>query len=108
MFSYTVTIGRNIKGKPMPSNKWLRFIDTVTEDMDCLLIPIYGDAIEIHHGTGTWNGITEESVKITVLTNYEPTKNQLEAVKGFLKLNATEFKQDAIAFTVGNAELITS
>ena len=106
MFSYTATIGRNIDGEPMPGNQWLRFIDSVTEDMDCLCVPVYGDTIEVHHGTGTWNGITEESVKITVLTNHEPTKNQLETVKGFLKFNAIEFKQDAIAFTTGNSELI--
>ena len=105
MFSYTVTIGRNVDGEPMPGNVWLRFIEDTIADMETIAIAEVGDVFETHHGLGTWNDVTEESVKVTVLTNYELEPNQLQSIRFFMSDNARTYNQDAIALTIGTTEL---
>ena len=104
MNTYTVTIGRNVADLPMPELEWDTFIDCVQE----VLAAVTDDsAIETHLGTGIWDGVVEESAKVTLLTD---TKLK-EYEEGYLVLNfqrlARQFHQDAIAYTVGESTLIT-
>ena len=102
MHSITITIGRNIGTAPMPSDKWARFAEDVTAD---LLAAVPSDIVETHYGTGEWDGIPEDSCKITVLRHSEPTAAMLDNLRRYMSENARVYGQDAIAITIGKSEL---
>lgn len=106
MYVYAVTIGRNVKawGAPMHDGMWETFQDTISE-----LMAAYAqedDFLEIHHGTGEWEGVPEDSTKVTLLRNEPLEEHDLDAIRYRLRLEATLFGQEAIALTIGQSELI--
>lgn len=103
MHSITVTIGRNMDNAPMRIGLWERFVADVTAD---LLTAVPSDIVETHHGMGEWDGIAEESCKVTVLRHSEPTGEMLDALRASMSDNARVFGQDAIAITIGRSELV--
>ena len=70
MFSYTATIGRNVGTEPMTITDWEQFIEDVRSDMLRFAVEsaIHVESVETHRGKGTWEGVEEESAKITILT----------------------------------------
>lgn len=125
MFSYTATIGRNyststtvapsMRGQVMTLTRWGTFVDDVSEAMRVAIektreTDSYAwseDAefsIEVHYGKGMWDGVSEESAKISVLST-EPITH-LNWLKGELGELRKEYGQDAIALTIGESELI--
>lgn len=102
MHSITITLGRNIDGAPMPSEKWTQFAEDVTAD---LLAAVPSDITETHYGTGVWDGIPEDSCKVTVLRHSEPTAAMLDDLRRYMSENARVYDQDAIAITIGKSEL---
>lgn len=102
MHSITITIGRNIGTAPMPAEQWAQFVEDATAD---LLAAVPSDIVETHYGTGEWDGITEESCKITVLRHAEPTDAMLDELRRYMSENARLYDQDAIAITIGKSEL---
>lgn len=108
MYSYTATIGRNVGETPMSDSDWETFIDDVTSDMSNSAWPNQIEAVEIHRGKGSWQGIEEESAKITVLLKSalpEDGERSLNMLRGYLSENARLYGQDAIALTIGVSEL---
>ena len=84
MFSYTATIGRNVPvtdptlpqrddvtgeriQAPMTLTRWEQFVEDVKADM---LHAIPSDICELHRGKGVWDGVEEESAKITLLRHF--------------------------------------
>ena len=116
MYSYTATIGRNVPsnhGSPMSDLDWSTFEDDVTE---ALLsgFPCHRHlTVEVHRGIGTWDGVTEESVKVTVLSPAQ-LPDVVEScydvlhIRSELRERAAFYGQDAIALTIGTSELILS
>lgn len=115
MFSYTATIGRNqartliVDGQdrklapvPMSLTLWEQFIEDVRADM---LHAVPSDLAEIHRGTGTWDGVEEESAKITLLRHSKATDDMLDDLRRYLSELARQYGQDAIALTIGQSEL---
>lgn len=108
MYSYTATIGRNVGDTPMSDSEWETFIDEVTSDLSAYArswdsaVP---DAVEIHRGQGSWGGVVEDSVKVTLLTEVSLGDNALSDLRRKLSENARLYNQDAIALTIGVSEL---
>ena len=63
----------------------------------------WGFRIETHYGKGTWDGVEEESAKISVLSDQPLT--HLSYLRQALANLAEEYGQDAIALTIGTSEL---
>jgi hypothetical protein len=80
---------------------WLAFIADVEHVMDVL------GTVEVHVGTGTWNGVREDSAHLTVLRSVPASDaSTLPWTRGLLADLAARWGQDAIALTVGTSELI--
>lgn len=118
MLVYTVTIGRNystgtsvppsMRGKAMPITLWEQFIEDVTADMAKALLGgtgEIGDVAEVHRGTGIWQGVEEESAKITMLLDLPALDDDLDTLRNYLSENARQYGQDSIALTIGQSEL---
>lgn len=117
MLSYTATIGRNfsathplpgLRGKPMTLGAWERFIEDVEAEMVRHLQAgqVEPVTVEIHRGKGEWNGVTEESAKVTVLRNGYAEYDYLASLHFVLSQLARDYGQDAIALTVGHSILL--
>ena len=112
MYSYTATIGRNcsnslavppsMRGQAMTLTRWEQFIEDVEADM---LHAIPSDLAEIHRGKGVWDGVEEESAKITLLRHSKATDDMIDELRRLLSENARQYGQDAIALTIGTSEL---
>ena len=112
MYAYTATIGRNysnslavppsMRGQAMTPTRWERFIEDVKTDM---LSAVPSDICELHLGTGVWDGVDEESAKITLLRHAEASPEMLDELRRLLSENARQYGQDAIALTIGTSEL---
>lgn len=104
MHSLTVTIGRNYTNDgetfTLSDGSWLSFQEEVRH-----LLGRYTGTLEQHLGIGYWQGIPEESAKITLLV-----ENSLNVNTGYIRVNlerlARTYDQDAIALTIGESELI--
>lgn len=109
MYVYTATIGRNISTSTsayeMSAVRWETFIDYVSEQLSVYVFRT-DDAIEIHRGTGVWDGVKEDSAKITLLKAQAPLEEKaLDDLRRHLSELARMFDQDAIALTIGESEL---
>lgn len=111
MKTVTVSIGRNygkiapddLMGKPMSDKEWTQFQRGVELFISDNMIGT-GFMIETHKGVGVWDGVPEDSAKITALLyNAEIGIGRLKNDLDFLR--QTHY-QDAIALTVGDSELI--
>ena len=118
MYAYTATIGRNYSlavhpsvrpGKAMTLTRWERFVEDVKADMASTYADLYLDGaertFEVHYGKGVWEGVEEESAKITLLAEFELDERGLSTLRRLLSENARQYGQDAIALTVGESEL---
>ena len=105
MFSYTATIGRNVGTEPMTITSWEQFIEDVRADMLRFAVEsaIHVESVEIHRSKGTWEGVEEESAKITILTPAQ--SDNPDILRHYLSENARQYGQDAIALTIGVSEL---
>ena len=103
MYSITVTIGRNVSDVPMPEQRWRAFEQDVQE----LLSRATGASTETHRGVGSWEGVVEESTKVTLLAD-----SPLNVNIGYIRVNLADlarlYDQDAIALTIGESELVTA
>lgn len=97
-------IGRNVNDTPMSEDKWDTFAGSVA-------FAIYANAndvnldmldIEVHNGTGSFEGISEDSRHISVYSeagfDLDNLRDDLREIKGW-------YDQEAIALIVGS-ELI--
>lgn len=103
MHVITVTIGRNVGDTPMSLTLWEQFIEDVKADM---LHAVPSDLAEIHRGVGVWDGVEEESAKLTLLRHAKPSDDMLAELRAYLSENARHYGQDAIALTLGKSELV--
>ena len=104
MLQVQVSIGRNTSpGIPLPKIAWYNFQRDIGE---ALWENVAGAAQweEVHTGTGSWDGQTEESAHITVLDVFWLDR---EALTRDLASIAKRYGQDAIALTVTEPELLS-
>ena len=102
MKTVTVSIGRNVKGAwtvPMGSTIWRNFQDAVRTN----LLRHDGTLFFEGEGGGTWEGKYE--VAYTFIVGYE-TDYWFANIKERLRNIAAWADQDAIAWTVGETEMI--
>lgn len=98
----TVTIGRNIGSEPMDSDRWEAF----QEDIRTILGQGVGREsswIETHYGVGEWDGVREESAKITIL---DADKSHMIGVHAPLRQVCETYGQDAVALATGLSILV--
>ncbi len=113
MFTYDVTIGRNVGDQPMSDIQWDVFqrdvldaiVTTARRHVDTDNPDIW--AVESWtRGVGTWNGMTEESAHFQLRTADKLSTADVAALVFWLKVKAAEFKQDAIALSFGESTLL--
>jgi hypothetical protein len=106
MQTLTVTIGRNIKNVLMPQEEWNNFQEDIEYTIKSVLNPENVEFIEGHYGTGSWSGKTESSCKIMFALSESLTDVEISTLKRRLKVIRGWYAQDAIAFNLGESELI--
>lgn len=105
-YTVTVSIGRNVGDVPMPIHRWRQFqMDTHGVIADSVFEKQI-EFIERHVGEGSWDGVTEDSVKITFGLKSALTEEALDSLRHTLTGLARFYDQDAIALTIGQSELI--
>lgn len=97
------SIGRNIGSEPMSKRDWTRFLNDVAD-----AIRAQGESPEVHFGTGTWEGVTEESARITVYRDRMPDPYALLTITDRLATLAGRYGQDAIGLVVSESILCTA
>lgn len=99
MATVTVSIGRNVGDQPMNDTDWQNFISAVGASVKRDAKAVYVDAAA---SRGEWEGIGEDSrTWVADIDEWD-----LGALRGSLKEWARIFRQDAIALTVGQTELV--
>jgi hypothetical protein len=111
MHVLTFTIGRNIGMSPMSEVLWATFTDRVHETL-VRFVADYDATVEEHYGKGMWQGIEEESYKVTALIDPDLLHNPhrapwLRDLTASVAAIAYGYGQDAVAFTIGRSELIS-
>ena len=113
MTTYNLTevrIGRNIKNEPMAKGRWVRFQDDIVASLRFFAGTVEADEFwtEVHHGSGTWDGVEEESAVVTLYWS-EHGLNDADALvrialadlENDASIFATRYEQDAIAVVHG-------
>lgn len=116
MYTYTVTIGRNVpshNGEPMSALDWATFEDEVIEALTSAAWERQIAFVEVHRGMGGWDGVTEESVKImmalkSALPELTEDCRDLLSLRNSLRDLVAFYGQDALALSIGECELILS
>ena len=100
----TVTVGRNIAGAPMTAEHWeslQRRVRTI------LAYATTGHGrIESHYGVGVWDGVVEDSAKVTRYGTAWGQERNAAWLRAELGEVARVYRQDAIALVIGEGELI--
>ncbi|WP_263729975.1 hypothetical protein [Cellulomonas sp. SG140] len=103
MIAVTVTLGRNVGTVPMAAEEW----DDFQTDAEAILegCTVREDVwwCERHYGAGEWDGIREESVRVTLLGVVEVREAQLRLELAEL---ADQYRQDAVALSWGESVLV--
>jgi len=106
----TATVGRNLNGVALTVEHWEALQRRVR---NALTYATTGKGkTETHYGVGTWDGVTEESVKITRYgTAWRRSTDYITEGYVWLRAELGEiarvYRQDAIALVIGEGELIT-
>lgn len=110
MFTITLTLGRNLgkaagddAGKPMADNEWAAAL-AVAENILVGCAGTAGSWVETHIGIGVWEGVAEESAKITLGA---ADLAFADLVRERVARLAAGAQQDAIALAIGTSELVT-
>lgn len=94
------SIGRNIGSEPMSARDWTRFLNDVAD-----AIRTHDESPEVQFGTGTWEGVTEESARITVYRD-EIDPGEVTTIANRLATLAGRYGQDAIGLAVTHPLLV--
>lgn len=99
MFQTTVTIGRNERHGnfqlEMTDARWQEF----QNDGRLTLMRVTGAPVEVHLGRGEWDGVAEDSAKLSVLTEEALSDKDVYTLRNrFLSLKFP-YLQDAIAIS---------
>ena len=105
MYVVTVTIGRNIRTRPMTDTQWSAFKNVVGRTVCYVRIP---ERYETHTGTAEREGVPEESWKIAAFYPEPWVLRNKNDLAFFLAEAAREYKQDAITVSYGESELVLS
>jgi hypothetical protein len=102
MFTLQASIGRNIGDQPMSLRDWVAFANAVAD-----AIRAGNEKPEVHFGSGSWNGVSEESAHVTIMRENAIDLPNIAFLNDVLGKIAARFGQDAIAVTIGVSTLIT-
>ena len=98
--THTITIGRNVRKKPLPNHKWKGFKSCIES-----FIEFHNGIIFVNSaGHGIWVDSKGQEIKEENQTFVFSSKEFLN--KSELKRIAKLFRQEAIALTSGNTQLI--
>lgn len=109
----TVTIGRGTGERKLSEQQWADF----QADVLSSLAKTTGERlafVETHTGIGVWEGVYEESAKITAVVDYSTSAFNYYSPEGSalgmkhveLPALAVRYGQDAIALTWGDVHLV--
>ena len=128
MQSITVTIGRNVPEQAaadarrdgqahyneqdvtiLNAESWAGFTELIVEALEALPTRLGATEswIETHDGIGEWDGVQEQSRRVTLLHNGgELAGRDLTTLEVTLVLARSGYYQDAVALTFGGATLV--
>lgn len=100
----TVTVGRNIAGAPMTPDHW----EALQRRVRTILAYATTGAgrLESHYGVGVWDGVTEDSAKVTRYGTAWGQERDAAWLRAELGDLARVYRQEAIALVIGEGELI--
>ena len=91
-----ITIGRNIGTKPMPTERWRKFVASIEQ-----LVRTHGGVVYLTaFGMGSWQDVIEEAAVITFEVR------DISAIISRLPWHAMIYQQDAIALLIGSITLL--
>lgn len=93
--SYTLIIGRNVNGKPLPNHKWKGFKSCI----DSFIKDHKGQVFVNSEGFGEWDGIKENNNTWVFASKCFIDKDRIRKL-------AKLFRQDAICLISGSTQLI--
>lgn len=102
----TITIGRNVGQTPMTTDDWVSFKQSANYALRDLVG--YDKPYELHEGIGEWGGHREDSHKVAVLLDTPIDAFLQDKLRARLAQVANDYRQDAIALTISESELITA
>jgi hypothetical protein len=94
-----ISIGRNVQGRPMPSEEWENFKGALR-----VVAEKYGEGVSYAGGIGRYDRVLEETYIVAVSLALGVPAN---LVREDLSHLAQYYGQESIALTVGEGELIT-
>lgn len=106
-YAVSLTFGRNVRDEPMSTKDWSLFQIRASTDLN----NTFEDRVEfvdVHQGVGVWEGISEQSCKITAIINGAVTADETTKLRVAAADLAARFQQDAVALSVGQSFLITA
>lgn len=102
----SVTIGRNVGAQPLPVVSWVGFQNVVRSAIAAAHLGgtgIAGPTVEAWNGSGSWGGIVEENAHFSARS---PDGFNLRKLRRHLARIAADYRQEAIALSVGRSELV--
>jgi hypothetical protein len=100
----SITIGRNVKGKPMKSTDWHLFKTAV-----CQVLTLNHFELTVQNeGVGRWEGQSELNYHVSAIRSKPLTDRDVSDIRHELSFWAWRFHQDAIAFATGQSNLISA
>ena len=124
MKTVTVTIGRNVPAKrqaaalldgvtdgtALTDAAWSGFTSQITEALEQYAVSSESPSwwIETHDGLGEWDGVPEESRKITLLLDQaaEPSPLNRASLELSLIWATAAYHNDAVALSYGDSKLL--
>lgn len=100
----SVSIGGNVKGKPMSNSDWCVYQERARLIIESSLSK---KVTFEQYGKSEWLGVSERSRTYNVLSPSGFPPHDVEVLKGRLGYLVHVYGQDAIGFTYGESELIT-
>jgi hypothetical protein len=94
MQTVIITIGRNVNGQPMDERDWEAFTRCVKDTLFAIVPRDSGTLHTVAHGTGHWEGETEETYTVvcSIASEY------VDPVRESIALAGQSYRQEAIYF----------
>lgn len=115
MHAITINAGRNTQGTPLPQANWDLFVEYLDRALRSFVEDLEADCFwtERAFGTGQWDGVSEDMVKVQVLFDMDGAGVYLGRLRSAVAslvndayLAADAHGQDAVAIIFGRSFLV--
>lgn len=103
-----ITAGRNIGTEQMHLDRWETFVTRIQRALRLAadLNGLGAIPVEVHYGTGSYEGVKEDSVKVSTYFEGEAPEGFAQMLTVGLAHQARAFEQESIALSIGPSTLV--